>query len=189
MELQYIEKKENGKYIKRYDLHYKTREGNEKIYEMVSHNNNETADTLSNNKTDAVIIACFNKDFSKICITKEYRLAVNNWIMNFPAGMIDEGETFIEAARRELKEETGLNIVEVLHTLPDSFSSVGLSNEKSKFIIVVADGDFGGNNNEYEEIIPGWYTKEEVNQLLKETMFSGRAQLFSYLWANNMINL
>ena len=34
MELQYIEKKENGKYIKRYDLHYKTREGNEKIYEM-----------------------------------------------------------------------------------------------------------------------------------------------------------
>ena len=78
MELQYIEKKENGKYIKRYDLHYKTREGNEKIYEMVSHNNNETIDTLSNNKTDAVIIACFNKDFSKKNIKELFNRQIPN---------------------------------------------------------------------------------------------------------------
>ena len=38
MEFEYIEKKEQGKFINRYDVHYKMVDGNEKVYEMISRN-------------------------------------------------------------------------------------------------------------------------------------------------------
>ena len=40
-----------------------------------------------------------------VLLQKEFRMATNNWVYNFPAGLIDEGETPEEAAIRELKEE------------------------------------------------------------------------------------
>ena len=54
--------------------------------------------------------------------------------------------------------------------------------------IGTAIGEFGGNNNEFEEIVPNWYTKEELRQMLETEMFSARAQLFAYLWANNLLD-
>ena len=189
MELKRIEKREEGKFLNRYNLHYKTRNGHDKIYEIVSHSKELTAETLNTNTTDAVVIVCFNKDKTKICMNREFRLAVNKHVYNFPAGLVDPGEEFMVSASRELQEETGLEIVEILHKMGDCFSAIGLSNEKSKFIICIADGEFGGNNDECEEIAPGWYSKEELKALLDTEMFSARAQLFSYLWANDLINI
>lgn len=38
---------------------------------------------------------------------KIFRIPVNKYVIEWPAGFIDEGETGIEAAIRELKEEGG----------------------------------------------------------------------------------
>lgn len=38
-----------------------------------------------------------------------YRPPVDSWVLEFPAGMVDQGETIAAAAVRELQEETGLN--------------------------------------------------------------------------------
>lgn len=189
MELKNIEKVSQGEFLSKYNLNYVTKSGKTKVYEMVSHNHNLTVESLKNGKTDAVVIVVFNKDRSKICINKEFRLAVNRHIMNFPAGLIDPGEEFIESARRELWEETGLNLVEITNVLGESFSAVGMSDEKSKLIIGIADGEFGGNHNELEEIEPDWYSKEEVKELLKTEMCAARTQLLLYLWANDMLNI
>jgi 8-oxo-dGTP pyrophosphatase MutT (NUDIX family) len=44
---------------------------------------------------------------NEILVIKSYRHLVNSYQIEAPSGYIDEGETAFEAARRELKEETG----------------------------------------------------------------------------------
>lgn len=61
----------------------------------------------------------------KLLLNKEYRMAVGDYVYNFPAGLIDAGETAEVAAARELKEETGLELVSIKDTLFDSYSAIG----------------------------------------------------------------
>jgi len=48
----------------------------------------------------------------KIIMVRQYRLAVDEVTLEFPAGRIEEGETNEEAASRELFEETGFRAKE-----------------------------------------------------------------------------
>ena len=103
----------------------------------------------------------------KILLNKEFRLALGDWVYNFPAGLIDEGEEPIESARRELKEETGLDLLTVNDILPLSYSAIGFANETNLCIVGVANGTFSKSSSTVEEIKAGWYTKDEVKKLLK----------------------
>ena len=49
-----------------------------------------------------------------------YRPPVDAWSLEFPAGMIDPGETPVEAGRRELLEETGFTARCVLFFFPSN---------------------------------------------------------------------
>ena len=53
----------------------------------------------------------------RILVSREYRMAMAQWIYNFPAGLIDPGETPEESAKRELWEETGLELVGITDVL------------------------------------------------------------------------
>lgn len=44
---------------------------------------------------------------TKTLVISQFRPPLNCWSIEFPAGLIDEGETPEEAAKRELEEETG----------------------------------------------------------------------------------
>ena len=104
MEFNGIKKVHEGKFITRYDVSYTTAAGHEKVYEMISRNKDmRTLEDLNNPKIDAVVMAIYNERHEKILINKEFRLAGGCHVYNFPAGLIDPGETPEEAARRELK--------------------------------------------------------------------------------------
>ena len=87
MEFEYIEKKEQGKFITRYDVHYTMADGNEKVYEMISRDPDITDyDRLQNKeKEDAVAIIMHDETGEKILINREFRMATGRWIYNFPA--------------------------------------------------------------------------------------------------------
>ena len=44
----------------------------------------------------------------KIVLVRQYRVSIDDYIYEFPAGLVEPGEEFHEAAVREMHEETGL---------------------------------------------------------------------------------
>lgn len=179
-----IEKKQEGRFITRYDLTYETVDGKDKIYEMISRNPNlTTKKELTEHKPDAVVIIMHDEAGEKILLNREFRMACGDAVFNFPAGLIDAGEDFRDSAKRELKEETGLDIIRINAVLKDSFSAVGFSNEKNVCVIGVAAGAFAPSTSTVEEIEAAWYTKAEVRELLEKEYFAARTQGYCYLWS------
>ncbi len=184
MEYKGIRKVNEGKFITRYDLEYETKDHKKKVYEIISRDKNiDSIDTLRNNHTDGVVIIMTDEDDEKILLNKEYRMSVGGFVYNFPAGLIDDGETPEQAARRELKEETGLNIIQIEDQLFDSYSAIGFSNETNAVIIGKAEGTFAPSTSTLEEIYASWYTKAEVRELLKDKHFAARTQAYCYMWS------
>ena len=58
-------------------------------------------------KSNAVCIALFNNDKTRVLLVRQYRPGARGSILEVPAGLIDPGENPEEAVFRELKEETG----------------------------------------------------------------------------------
>ena len=54
-------------------------------------------------------------DESRITLIRQYRCVFGKNVIELPAGRIDEGETPLQAAKRELREEIGLCL---LYTSP-----------------------------------------------------------------------
>ena len=95
---------------------------------------------------------------------------------------MEEGETPEQTAARELKEETGLDIIKIRDILKPSFSCTGITDEKSYFVLCDIDGTIEGSTFPDEEITAGLYTREEVKKLLGNETFSARTQAVCYLW-------
>ena len=161
-----------GRFIHRYDITYETEEGREKIYEMISRNPEvKRLEDLQKKEADAVVLIMHDESGEKLLLNREFRLAPGEWVYNFPAGMIEPGETPEESAARELKEETGLEL--------------GSSNETNLCIVGTAKGRIRKSDSPVEEIEAGWYTKKEVRSLLQNELFAGRTQAYSYLWSRD----
>ena len=186
MEIKGIEKREQGHFITRYNLTYQLKDGSEKVYEMISRDSNMTdfAD-LHDRGPDAVVLIMHSPDGKRVLLNREFRLAPGEWVYNFPAGLIDPGETPEQAAARELREETGLRLVSVTDHIGESYSAVGFSNEKNVCVVGVADGEIRESDSDAEEIEAGWYTREEMKHLLRTDCFAARTQAYCYAWANS----
>ncbi len=184
MKFKKIEKKLESKYINRYDVIYETIDGKEKRYEMISRDKElDSFDKLHNRPADAVVLIMHDESGEKILLNKEFRLAAGENVFNFPAGLIDSGEKPEQSAKRELKEETGLDLKIITEVIPESYSAIGFSNEKNVCIVGVATGEFAPSTSTVEEIEAGWYTREQVRELLKTEPFAARSQAYCYMWA------
>ena len=184
MKYQGIRKIHEGKFITRYDVDYVTAEGHAKTYEIISRNKDiTTLEALQNKKADSVVMILTDMSGERILVNREYRMAMAQWIYNFPAGLIDPGETPEESARRELWEETGLKLTHIDDILDNSYSAVGFANERNLCVFGTAAGTFRESTSDLEEIVPGWYTKAQMRDLLRTEAFAARTQAYCYAWA------
>ena len=110
-------KNRNTRFLKSYTLNYTNTEGNEKLYEMVSNFDYEKPEEIGQNASGVVIVG-FRDD--ELLLLREFRMGVNQFIYNMPAGHSEDGESVEECARRELREETGLHIKKICKILPFS---------------------------------------------------------------------
>ena len=184
MQFKEIRKVHEGRFITRYDIDYELVDGNTKTYEMISRSKDlKNEHDVVDAPIDSVILMLTDETGERLLLDREFRLATGRFVYNFPAGLIDPGETPEEAAARELREETGLELVSIEDRMHVSYGAVGFSNEKNVCIVGTARGEFHASTSAEEEIKPGWYTKAEVRELLQNEYFSARTQAYSYLWS------
>ena len=184
MEYEKIEKVYEGTYLDYYNVTYRNEDGQKKVYEMVSRDKQiDSKEKLYDHSTDAVVMIVNDVSDEHVVLVKEFRLELGKTIFGFPAGLIDPGETAAECAVRELKEETGLDMVRVRDVLKGAFSAVGISNETTSCVIGTAAGNFSHHDTAGEEIDAAWYSKEEVRRLIKTEHFGSWAQAYCYMWS------
>ena len=130
MKFESIKKVHEGAFIHRYDISYQTENGKKKVYEMISRDAKiDSLERLQKKEADAVVLIVHDESGKKLLLNREFRLALGDWVYNFPAGLIEPGEMPEESGRRELREETGLELVKIQKQLPLSYSAIGFSNE------------------------------------------------------------
>lgn len=86
--------------------------------------------------SSAVGIVAIDDD-DRVIFVKQYRPAIQEEIIEIPAGLVEENEDPMEAARRELEEETGYR-ANRLEKIFEYYNSPGFSN--SKMYIYLAKG-------------------------------------------------
>lgn len=126
-------------------------------------------DPYKDNKFDAVVIVATvdTPEGRRVVVTKEYRAPIDDYEYGFPAGLIDPGMTVEETAEKELKEETGLDMVKITDYSNQVVSSAGLSDESVIIVFVEAKGEISSKYQEDTEDIKAFlYDIKDVRDLL-----------------------
>jgi len=91
---------------------------------------------------DAVVIVPIieTDEGKRLVVTKEFRVPLWDYEYGFAAGLIDDGEDIKDTVARELKEETGLELVEIKQISRPVYSSAGLTDESCNMVLVEAKG-------------------------------------------------
>ena len=87
---------------------------------------------IPNSKPDAVVIVpILHADGQppRLVMIKEFRVPIGGYDYAFPAGLLEEGEAVEEAVRRELLEETAMEVVRIRKISPPLLASAGMTDE------------------------------------------------------------
>ncbi|MDF2672770.1 MAG: nudix (MutT) family hydrolase [Clostridiales bacterium] len=145
------------KFLSLYKAEYVNKRGNIKHWMIASRKDIKTLNAQlfegKKEKVDAVVIVAIHKDLKKLVLVKQYRVPVNDYLYELPAGLIDGNEEVFTAAKRELYEETGLNLLEIDKTkkaLP-LYVSAGMTDESISLVHCICDGEASTQNLEEDE--------------------------------------
>ncbi len=131
-------------------------------------------------KNGVAVIPVMN---DKILLIRQYRLTINSWEWEIPAGFIEEEELPRDAACRELMEETGYT-ADRLIDLGDFYPSCGSTDEKIYLYAAECSKKLEQKLDATEKIIVEMKTKDEVIEMVRQNQIkhgAGLTALFKYL--------
>ena len=134
-----LKKLTNCKWINLFDIVFQREGKPERMWHMCSRKARPIAEA---EKADAVVIVPIIKTAqgNRLVVTKEFRIPIWDYEYGFAAGLVDGDEEIAETVKRELKEETGLELVKINHVSRSVYSSAGMSDESCRMAMVEAEG-------------------------------------------------
>jgi ADP-ribose pyrophosphatase len=128
----------------------------------------------------AVMMAVDEKN--RILLVRQYRLPAGQYMWELPAGKIDDGETAIKAAKRELIEETGVR-AKKWKKLVSFYPSPGFVQEKMTVFLATDLKEGESEPMEDEQIETRWFTKKELKQaILTNEIIDGKTMIGYFYW-------
>jgi ADP-ribose pyrophosphatase len=129
----------------------------------------------------AVMMAVDEK--KRVMMVRQYRLAANQSMWEVPAGKVDEGENVLQAAKRELIEETGLR-AKKWKKLVSFFPSPGYVEEKMTIFLATELTQGEAQPMDDERIETRWFTKKELRKMLESNEIADAKTMIGFLyWA------
>lgn len=179
------------RFLNLYDAEYENKKGMTKHWMIASR---KDYDTLSaqyfhkgEEKTDAVVIAALHKESEKLVLIKQFRLPLNDYIYELPAGLIDPNETLETTLGRELKEETGLELVSLVKAQDKLYLSAGMTDESVCLMYCICTGEVSIDYLEADEDIePFLVSREDAEKLLQS---GEKLDIKTYLLLQSFVKL
>jgi ADP-ribose pyrophosphatase len=126
----------------------------------------------------AVMLAIDKK--KRVLLVRQYRLPAEKYLWELPAGRLDPGETPLQAAKRELKEETGYK-AKKWSKLTCYFASPGFVQER--MTIFLAEDLTAGEATPMgdEQIEARWFKRKELAEMIDEGKIEDGKTLIGFL--------
>ena len=117
----------------------------------------------------------------RIILVRQYRHPVRESLWELVAGGMEDGETPVQSARRELREETGYR-ARVFKPLVEFFPSPGILSEKMHLFEARGLTPSQGQPDADEHIKTGLFTIAELINMVRENKIRDAKTLVGILW-------
>ena len=169
-----IEKKTDTRFLNFYEVEAIHRDGSVSPY-YVSSRAKEIgqlkAITHRNDPDGVILYGVYGEKKDHVVLIRQYRYPLGAYCYEFPAGLVEPGEDMLEAAIREMHEETGLIFVpkEAGSYSRPFFTTIGMTDESCGTVYGYCSGTPTNRHQELSEDIQVVIAdRDECRRILKE---------------------
>jgi ADP-ribose pyrophosphatase len=134
--------------------------------------------SIVHHEGSAVMMAVDERN--RVLLVKQFRLPSGKYLWELPAGRLDEGETPLQAARRELMEETGYR-ARKWDKLASFWPSPGYVSEKMTVFLATELKAGDATPMDDERIECRWFTKKELADMIDDGKIQDGKTIIGFL--------
>jgi ADP-ribose pyrophosphatase len=128
----------------------------------------------------AVMMAVDERE--RVLLVKQFRLPAEQELWELPAGRLDPGESALEAAKRELREETGYEAKKWTELI-SFWASPGYVQEKMNVFLAEELSEGKQEPMEDERIEIGWFETAELSRMIHSgELVDGKTLVGYFMW-------
>lgn len=172
--IQNIQQKTHNRFLNYYELEAVHRDGSISPYYMTSRAKDASqlkAVTHQNRPDGVILYGVYGEAQDRVVLIRQYRYPLGDYVYEFPAGLVEEGEEMGAAGVREMYEETGLTFTPVdagCYSRP-FFTTVGMTDESCGMVFGYCSGTPTSIHEEAsEEIQVILADRGEAKRILRE---------------------
>jgi ADP-ribose pyrophosphatase len=152
------------------------------VVDEVAHDNSgfEIHRSIVKHPGSAVMLAVDKKE--RILLVKQFRLPAEKDLWELPAGRIDPGETSLQAAKRELHEETGYKAKKWVKLI-SYWASPGYVAEKMNLFLALGLTAGEQQPMDDERIEVDWFSRKKIGKWIREgKLEDGKTLVGYFMW-------